>query len=151
MDKARSFPYDEGRKDGMPMEIGAKLRQARIAAGLTQEQTAEALGVSRQSISNWENEKNYPDIDILQSISRVMSSIATPEHKELAGRLKNVLATYNEAEDLINIGAYKSGSNRNIDYAIQKIDAVNDFLMQKTDEKFQFEQEIDLLRALFND
>ena len=62
MDKARSFPYDEGRKDGMPMEIGAKLRQARIAAGLTQEQTAEALGVSRQSISNWENEKNYPDI-----------------------------------------------------------------------------------------
>ena len=62
-----------------------------------------------------------------------------------------VLATYNEAEDLINIGAYKSGSNRNIDYAIQKIDAVNDFLMQKTDEKFQFEQEIDLLRALFND
>ena len=71
--------------------------------------------------------------------------------KELAGRLKNVLATYNEAEDLINIGAYKSGSNRNIDYAIQKIDAVNDFLMQKTDEKFQFEQEIDLLRALFND
>ena len=44
------------------MEIGAKLRQARIAAGLTQEQTAEALGVSRQSISNWENEKNYPDI-----------------------------------------------------------------------------------------
>ena len=80
-----------------------------------------------------------------------MSSIATPEHKELAGRLKSVLATYNEAEDLINIGAYKSGSNRNIDYAIQKIDAVNDFLMQKTDEKFQFEQEIDLLRALFND
>ena len=55
--KARSFPYDEGRKDGMPMEIGAKLRQARIAAGLTQEQTAEALGVSRQSISNWENER----------------------------------------------------------------------------------------------
>lgn len=44
------------------MEIGAKLRQARIVAGLTQEQTAEALGVSRQSISNWENEKNYPDI-----------------------------------------------------------------------------------------
>ena len=93
------------------------------------------------------HKNHYPAIDILQSISRVMSSIATPEHKELAGRLKNVLATYNEAEDLINIGAYKSGSNRNIDYAIQKIDAVNDFLMQKTDEKFQFEQEIDLLRA----
>lgn len=44
------------------------------------------------------------------------------------------MATYNEAEDLINIGAYKSGSNRNIDYAIYKIDAVNKFLMQQTDE-----------------
>ena len=80
-----------------------------------------------------------------------MSSIASKEQKEYAGKLKNAMATYAEAEDLINIGAYKSGSNRNIDYAIQKIDAVNDFLMQKTDEKFQFEQEIDLLRALFND
>ena len=62
MDKARAFPYDGGRKDGMPTEIGAKLKQARTAAGFTQEQAAEALGVSRQSISNWENEKNYPDI-----------------------------------------------------------------------------------------
>lgn len=49
----------------------------------------------------------------------------------MAGRLKNVLATYNEAEDLINIGAYKSGSNKNIDYAISKIDAVNEFLRQQ--------------------
>ena len=64
-----------------------------------------------------------------------MSSIATSEHKELAGKLRNVMATYNEAEDLINIGAYKNGTNREIDYAIQKIQAVNEFLMQKTDEK----------------
>ena len=54
----------------------------------------------------------------------------------MAGRMKNVMATYNEAEDLINIGAYKSGSNRNIDYAIYKIDAVNKFLMQQTDNDF---------------
>ena len=92
---------------------------------------------------------HYPAIDILQSISRVMSTIATSEHKALAGKLKNVLATYDEAEDLINIGAYKSGSNREIDYAIQKIQAVNDFLCQGTEEKFQFEEEVDLLRALF--
>lgn len=97
------------------------------------------------------HKNHYPAIDILQSISRVMSAIATSEHKELAGKLKNVLATYNEAEDLINIGAYKNGSNKNIDYAIQKIDAVNDFLTQKTDEKFQFDEEINLLRALFQD
>lgn len=95
------------------------------------------------------HKNHYPAIDILQSISRVMSSIATSEHKEFAGKLKNVLATYNEAEDLINIGAYKNGSNREIDYAIQKIDAVNEFLMQKTHEKFQFDEELELLRKLF--
>ena len=61
---------------------------------------------------------HYPAIDILQSISRCMSQIADREHKQAAGKLKNVLATYNEAEDLINIGAYKGGSNPNIDYAI---------------------------------
>lgn len=96
------------------------------------------------------HKNHYPAIDILQSISRVMSSIATGEHKELAGKLKNVLATYSDAEDLINIGAYKSGSNREIDYAVQKIDAVNAFLRQKTDEKFLFEEEIQLLRELFD-
>ena len=52
---------------------------------------------------------------------------------------------------MINIGAYKKGSNREIDYAIQKIDAVNAYLMQKTDEKFDFNEEIDLLRNLFTD
>ena len=97
------------------------------------------------------HKNHYPAIDILQSISRVMSAIATSEHKELAGRLKNVLATYNEAEDLINIGAYKSGSNREIDYAVQKINAVNQFLCQRTDEKFLFVEEIDLLKKLFED
>ena len=97
------------------------------------------------------HKNHYPAIDILQSISRVMSAIATSEHKELAGRLKKVLATYNEAEDLINIGAYKSGSNREIDYAVQKINAVNQFLCQRTDEKFLFDEEIDLLKKLFED
>lgn len=97
------------------------------------------------------HKNHYPAIDILQSISRVMSAIATSEHKEYAGKLKNVLATYNEAEDLINIGAYKSGSNREIDYAVRKIEAVNEFLRQKTDEKFQFEEEMELLGQLFED
>ena len=71
---------------------------------------------------------HYPAIDVLASISRVMSSIATKEHKTMAGKLKNVMATYQEAEDLINIGAYKAGSNNNIDYAIEKINQVNAFL-----------------------
>ena len=97
------------------------------------------------------HKNHYPAIDVLQSISRCMSQIAGKEHKKMAGRLKNVLATYNEAEDLINIGAYKKGSNRNIDYAVSKIDAVNAFLMQATDEKFNFEDEVRMLNEIFED
>ena len=97
------------------------------------------------------HKNHYPAIDVLQSISRVMSSIATKEHKALAGKMKNVMATYNEAEDLINIGAYKNGSNPEIDYAIRKIRDVNAFLRQDTDEKFLFEEEVALLGDLFKD
>ena len=97
------------------------------------------------------HKNHYPAIDVLQSISRVMSSIATKEHKVNAGKLKNVLATYTEAEDLINIGAYKKGSNSDIDYAIEKIHAVNEFLKQEVDEKFTFEEEINFLGQLFEE
>ncbi len=93
---------------------------------------------------------HYPAIDVLQSISRVMSSIITVEHKKAANTLKNVLATYNEAEDLINIGAYKAGTNKDIDFAIQKISQVNDFLKQETHEKFTFEETVKLLEEIFN-
>lgn len=97
------------------------------------------------------HKNHYPAIDVMQSISRVMSAIVDEEHKEASGRLKNVLATYTEAEDLINIGAYKKGSNPEIDYAIKKINAVNEYLMQRTDEKFDFEEELELLKNLFQD
>ena len=97
------------------------------------------------------HKNHYPAIDVLQSISRCMSQIVDKEHKKLAGKLKNVLATYNEAEDLINIGAYKAGSNPAIDYAIRKIDAVNGFLCQDVDEKFDYEQTCELLKKLFED
>lgn len=97
------------------------------------------------------HKNHYPAIDILQSISRCMSTIASKEHKEAAGRLKNVMATYNEAEDLINIGAYKSGSNPDIDYAISKIREVNDFLTQDVDTKYLLEDELSMLSGIFND
>lgn len=96
------------------------------------------------------HKNHYPAIDILQSISRCMSQIASREHKQMAGKLKTVLATYNEAEDLINIGAYKSGSNPSIDYAISKIDAVNGFLCQDVDEKFDFDTSVEMLKHLFD-
>lgn len=92
---------------------------------------------------------HYPAIDVLQSISRVMSAVAEPAHKKAAGKLKNVMATYQEAEDLINIGAYKKGSNKNIDFAISKIDDVNEFLCQATDEKFQYEDIVNELCNMF--
>lgn len=92
---------------------------------------------------------HYPAIDVLQSISRVMSAVADSNHKKAAGKLKNVMATYQEAEDLINIGAYKRGSNKNIDFAISKIDEVNKFLRQGTDEKFQYEDIVNELCVMF--
>ncbi len=92
---------------------------------------------------------HYPAIDILGSISRVMSSIAGKEHKDVAGELKHVLATYREAEDLINIGAYKAGSNREIDFAIEKIESVNDFLKQSTEEKFTYEEAVSIMTDIF--
>lgn len=96
------------------------------------------------------HKNHYPAIDILQSISRCMSSIVTADHKSVSGKLKNVLATYQDAEDLINIGAYKSGSNADIDYAISKIKEVNAFLQQDVNLKLDFPEEINMLTEIFN-
>jgi flagellum-specific ATP synthase len=95
------------------------------------------------------HKNHYPAIDVLASISRVMSAVATRDHKQLAGKLKSVLATYQDAEDLINIGAYKQGSNKNIDYAITKIGAVEEFLCQEVDSKITFDETIEMLEQIF--
>lgn len=92
---------------------------------------------------------HYPAIDVLQSISRVMSSIASDNHKKNAGIMREVLASYNDAEDLINIGAYKAGSNPKIDYAISKIDEVNAFLCQQTYEKVGFDDAVSKMNEIF--
>ena len=91
---------------------------------------------------------HYPAIDVLQSISRVMSAVASKDHKQLAGKLKNIMATYQDAEDIINIGAYKPGSNSEIDFAIEKIAAVNEFLRQDVDEKILFDDVLKKLEAV---
>lgn len=95
------------------------------------------------------HKNHYPAIDVLQSISRCMSQVAEREHKAAAGKLKNVLATYNEAEDLINIGAYKSGSNPDIDYAISMNKKVNEFLLQDVEEKVEFADSVNRLMTMF--
>ncbi len=92
---------------------------------------------------------HYPAIDILKSISRVMIDITDSEHRKYADRLKSVLATYQKAEDLINIGAYLSGSNQDIDYAIDMIKKINTFLAQGIGEKAAHEESIQELKKLF--
>lgn len=92
---------------------------------------------------------HYPAIQISHSLSRVMRDITTPEHREAAGKLREVLATYQEAEDLITIGAYSQGSNPKIDYALHMIGAVHAYLRQSVDEKASFIDSERLLHALF--
>jgi flagellum-specific ATP synthase len=95
------------------------------------------------------NKNHFPAIDVLNSISRVMIDIVDEEHRRLAGKVVNILATYKKAEDLINIGAYMHGSNPEIDYAITMIDRINRFLMQDINEKIDFQKSKAELRALF--
>jgi flagellum-specific ATP synthase len=94
------------------------------------------------------NQNHYPAIDILKSISRVMEDITDLDHKHHAGRIKEVLATYRKAEDLINIGAYAAGSNPKIDYAIKMIDPINRFLQQGINEKTSLEESIGVLKSM---
>ena len=94
------------------------------------------------------NKNHYPAIDVLASISRVMGDVTTSEHRQYAGHLKSLLATYKEAEDLINIGAYVKGSNKDIDLAVKKIDRINEFLRQQVTENIEFDTTIDLLKQI---
>ena len=94
---------------------------------------------------------HYPAVDILGSISRVMEDIVTPEHKRYAGLLKETLAVYRKAEDLINIGAYVAGSNPRIDFAVQMIDRINTYLRQDIDTRVTLEESISQLAGLFGD
>ncbi|MGW8300503.1 MAG: flagellar protein export ATPase FliI [Desulfobacterales bacterium] len=94
-------------------------------------------------------QNHYPAIDVLSSISRVMDDIIDPEQRRYANQLKETLATYRKAEDLINIGAYVAGSNRKIDYAIEMIEKINRYLKQEIDETTPFDESISQLAQLF--
>jgi flagellum-specific ATP synthase len=80
-----------------------------------------------------------------------MRDITFPRHLELAGKARGVLADYSEAEDLINIGAYAKGSNPKIDYAISKIEALNDFLQQNYTETTTLKESIERLGSVLSD
>ena len=93
-------------------------------------------------------QNHFPAIDVLASVSRVMSAVVPKEHMEANRKLRALMAVYKEAEDLIHIGAYVKGSSPKIDEAVQKIDAINDFLCQGVFEVQSFEETIQRLEGI---
>ena len=93
-------------------------------------------------------QNHFPAIDVLASVSRVMSAVVPKEHMEANRKLRALMAVYKEAEDLIHIGAYVKGSSQKIDEAVQKIDAINDFLCQGVFEVQGFEETIQRLEGI---
>lgn len=91
------------------------------------------------------NKNQYPAIDVLASISRVMPDVVTKKHLKTAAEIKKVMAVYRDAEDLINIGAYVKGSNPKIDYAIDVIDNIIAFIEQETSDSFSYEEVLSMM------
>ncbi|AKI92075.1 flagellar protein export ATPase FliI [Bacillus subtilis] len=94
------------------------------------------------------NKGQFPAVNVLKSISRVMSNISTKQHLDAANKFRELLSTYQNSEDLINIGAYKRGSSREIDEAIQFYPQLIQFLKQGTDEPALLEESIAALTSL---
>ena len=97
------------------------------------------------------NSNHYPPIDILGSVSRVMPDIVTEEHLQAFGTVKNMIAVYREAEDLINIGAYKHGMNPEIDRAVKLHPAIQSFLKQGVTETYTFEEILEMMNGIVRD
>lgn len=91
---------------------------------------------------------HYPAIDVLESISRLMTDITPPEHRESAQVVRELMSAYRDNEDLISIGAYRRGSNRAVDLAIDLQSDINAFLRQRVDERSSVKQAQDALLAL---
>lgn len=91
---------------------------------------------------------HYPAIDVLASASRVMNAVVSPEHRASAGKLRELMAKYQEIELLVKIGEYKRGTDKIADQAIEKIDRIREFLRQKTDERSSFQDTLNHMRKL---
>lgn len=88
---------------------------------------------------------HYPAIDVLNSLSRLMNGIVSDEQKQAAGSMRNMMAIYQDNEDLISIGAYKPGNNPVVDGAVVHQKQINDFLMQKVDEPVEYSDMLEQL------
>lgn len=93
---------------------------------------------------------HFPAIDIQNSISRIMKDIVSREHYDLSGKLKEILSVYENAEDLINVGAYVEGSNESIDEAINHVLPINKFLKQDVAESISYNESLNLLKNIIN-
>ena len=94
------------------------------------------------------HKNHYPAIDVLQSLSRVMGDVTSKEHRDAAGAIRNLMAVYSKNEDLINIGAYVSGSDPVCDKAIMMMNDINNFLIQSTKDKIGYEDTVNNLIQL---
>lgn len=101
--------------------------------------------LSRQIAS----ENHYPAIDIQNSLSRLMKELVTEEHDDVAGKLRENLATYRESKDLIDVGAYQQGTNPVVDQAIRLNQPIKSFLKQKTSDSYVFEETIQSMKSVF--
>ncbi len=97
---------------------------------------------------NLAHRAHYPAIDVLQSASRVMKSVASSEQVKLAQKMREILAVYKEAEDLVDIGAYKAGSNPRIDRALKYIEGVNHFLRQSVEDPTSYNKTIRMMQEV---
>jgi len=91
----------------------------------------------------------YPPIDVLASASRVMGDVTSADHRSMAGKFKETMAMYRQSEDLINIGAYKDGSNPGIDYALSRIDNMISYLKQDIHDPATIEESLQNLKSIF--
>ena len=91
---------------------------------------------------------HYPAIDVGASVSRLMADIVSDEHRQMAGRVRDIMSIYNKNADLVSIGAYKPGTNPKLDYALGKMDAINSFLKQGVDESFGYEEIVEQMERI---
>jgi flagellum-specific ATP synthase len=90
----------------------------------------------------------YPPVNVLDSISRLMSAVATPEHRRKAALVRRLLAAYARSEDLVRIGAYKAGADRELDQALAARPVLRDFLAQDSSERVTLDECVARLQAL---
>jgi len=96
------------------------------------------------------SQNHYPSIDVLQSVSRLMIDITDKKQQDSAGKVREALAVYRDARDLVNIGAYVKGSNPRIDHALEHLDGINGFLRQDMNESTGYPETVKKLVELLS-